>query len=365
MIRILYASRLVPEKWVDILINLIEYAEQKSYDIQWEICSDGQEANKIIELSKKYKNVQYHGKISRTELDTLYANVDTLLMPSRFLEMFGLTALEAIKQWTPVIGPRKWWLKDFIWREYELDEENPIQSFEKIIKLWEKWWKIILPDISAFEYSTWKENLERITENYKKILLVHDYSEKIWWAEYYLEFLEKNLQTLDKEVNTFTYTWRTSPWKRRLMFIVSWFTFWRGINLYKTLLATNPDLIWMHSILRYIWPWWIIAIRLYIQRHKDTKMILCHHDLWLLAAFPQDITKESDIPNSIYLKDFIPKNTYTLKKIISIWKWCYVRIIFFLIWKKITHMVFSSFLAPSIEKQFGKKDIIIFPHTSL
>ena len=367
MIKILFASRLVHEKWVDILIDCIEFFIHDTRlkgQIEWHICSDGEYQDTIRSLTKKYENVYYYGKISKEKLNELYKKSDILLMPSRFLEMFGLTALEALEQWTPVIWPRKWWLRDMIPEALELDEKNPIHSIQLILEKFMIWEKMALPDIDNFSKISWDNRLAILTQWQDRICIVHDYQEKIGGAEYYIDFVIKNLKSQGKHVTLHTYTGTTSIWKRRLMFIFSLAAFWRGINLWRTLMRDKPTLIWLNSILRYMWPWGMLAVRLYRQR-TWARVIIAYHDLWLLTAFPQDITDISMIPESSKLKNFIPKNASMLKKIISIGKWCYVRVVMAILGDEIEHVVFSSFLIPYIQKQTKKEDVILFPHCSL
>lgn len=54
-------------------------------------------------------------------------------MPSRFLEMFGLTALEALALGTPVCAPAKGGLRLFVTPELTLDESRPVDSFADIL----------------------------------------------------------------------------------------------------------------------------------------------------------------------------------------------------------------------------------------
>jgi glycosyltransferase involved in cell wall biosynthesis len=91
---------------MDCIIQL-EKNPKLAGKISWDICSDGDAREEIDALSKKYENVKYHGRLSPTELRELYKQSDLLFMPSRFLEMFGLTALEALSFGTPVCGPAK------------------------------------------------------------------------------------------------------------------------------------------------------------------------------------------------------------------------------------------------------------------
>lgn len=77
-------------------------------EIEWHICSDGVYEDTIRVLAEKYpKYVRYCGKVDASRLRSLYQECDFLLMPSRFLETFGLTALEALACGTPVIGWKK------------------------------------------------------------------------------------------------------------------------------------------------------------------------------------------------------------------------------------------------------------------
>lgn len=365
MIKILFASRLVHEKWVDILIDCIESFDHDATlkeQIEWHICSDGDARETIIELTKKYKNVTYYRRLSQDKLQELYKQVDILFMPSRFLETFGLTALEALTSGTPVCAPAKWGLRPFVTLELTLDESRPVESFREILEeklRWETW---ELPDIRNFSEKNWNNKLSELFESSSNILIVHDYEEKIGWAEYYIELVIESLRNLWKNVSFYGYRGQTTVWKRRIMFVLSIFAFWRGIALYKTLEERQIDTIWMHSVLRYIGPWWVLAIRLYKRKQK---IYLSHHDIGLLAAFPQDITEESSIPVGSSLQEFIPDTSMT-KKIISVGKYLYVRIIIALLPTETTHIIFAPFLEANIRGQFRKDTKIdTFPHKAI
>lgn len=98
---------------------------------------------------------------------------------------------------------------------------------------------------------------------------------------------------------------------------------------------------------------------------KKQKVYLSHHDIGLLAAFPQDITEESVIPMNSSLRDFIP-DTSMIKKIISIGKYLYVRIIIALLPTETTHIIFAPFLEANIRGQFRKDaKVEIFPHKAI
>lgn len=95
---------------MDILIEAIEKIalhDTLRDQVSWTITSDGLYEKEIRELTRIYPSVQYLGKIFPQELASLYRESDFLFMPSRFLETFGLTALESLACGTPVIGFQK------------------------------------------------------------------------------------------------------------------------------------------------------------------------------------------------------------------------------------------------------------------
>lgn len=365
MIKILFASRLVHEKWVDILIDCIEsFGRDRELEnqIEWHICSDGDARDTIIEIASKYENITYHGRVSSEKMQELYTTCDILFMPSRFLETFGLTALEALSCGTPVCAPAKWGLRPFITQDLTLDESRPVESFCEILRKRLRWETWELPDIRNFSEENWNKKLSKLFESSNNILIVHDYEEKIWWAEYYIELVRESLQKLWKNVFFYGYRGQTTVWKRRIMFILSIFAFWRGITLYNILRERQIDTIWMHSVLRYIGPWWVLAVGLY---KGSQKVYISHHDIGLLVAFPQDITSESSIPLTASLWDFIP-DTSMKKKIISVGKYIYVRIITSFLPTELTHIIFAPFLEENIRRQFGKNTKIeVFPHKAI
>jgi glycosyltransferase involved in cell wall biosynthesis len=91
-LNILFCSRLVLEKGVDILLDVIEQSLADPFltdKIIWHIASDGDSSYEVENISLKSKGkVIYYGKISQLELAELMRASDLLFMPSRFLETF-------------------------------------------------------------------------------------------------------------------------------------------------------------------------------------------------------------------------------------------------------------------------------------
>lgn len=365
-IHILYASRLVEEKGVDILISLVEKISQSPYApyVSWTICGDGIYERKIVELAQKYSCVEYLGRVDRAELKKQYTRADYLFMPSRFLETFWLTALESLMCGTPVIGIRKGWLIPFIPEVLTIVESDPIiSSYQILVGLIE--WSISpeIIDVSEYRLDAWKDRTKNLFPDTKKLLIIHDYRELIGWAEYYIAFLQRLLPELGIDVWLVAYDGRTTPWKRRWMFIFSLFAFWRGMRVRRYLEDHRPDTIWMHSVLRYHGPWVLREVQKYVQKYPESKICLSHHDVGLIAAFPQSIILESQIPRDASLLSFLPREHSFLR--IFIWgcKWFYIQMIRILLTQKIEHIIFAPFLERYIAAHFPWQRIHILPHT--
>jgi glycosyltransferase involved in cell wall biosynthesis len=351
----------VEEKGVDILLDAIERTHLDTgwkERILWTICSDGLYERDVRDLVEKYPDaVFYKGKMSPVKLASLYRESDFLFMPSRFLETFWLTALESLACGTPVIGFQKGGLTSFIPDHLTLDPTRPVESLFEILER-------DIPDamtVDTYASQKWKEGLREIFTHDTNIALLHDYREKIGGAEYYVDMVEGMLSSLEKNIARYSYEGRTSPWKRRLLFIFSLFTFWRYFEVWFFLRRAQPDAIWMHSIMRYIGLWWILAVRHYMSAHTDTKIFLSHHDIWLLAPFPQMVREESQIPESFALRDFLSDLDW-LKKIIAWAKWIYVLLYKKAFPTKLTHIIFSPFMEWHIKNHFPNDEVILLLH---
>ncbi|MBP6981306.1 glycosyltransferase family 4 protein [Candidatus Gracilibacteria bacterium] len=176
---ILFASRLVEEKGVDILIDCIEKIQNDptlSDCVFWNIVSDGEYASQIEVLFQKYpKNVCYFGKVDSQKLSKLYKENDLLFMPSRFLETFGLTALESLASGTPVLGFSKGGLVSFIPDSLAIDPHNPVNDC--ILKI-RSFLEFGIPEpisIDEFRKETWIKNLTNLFFPSQNIVILHDY----------------------------------------------------------------------------------------------------------------------------------------------------------------------------------------------
>lgn len=132
-----------------------------------------------------------------------------------------------------------------------MNEKNPVENFFKILEDTEK--KLIpLVNISRFSLEQWRQNIENLTKNFTKILLVHDYELEIGGAEVYVQNLKKELERLGKKVEFFGFQGELTPGIRKKLFLASIFSQKQEKDLGKMIADFQPDCIWSHTVLRYI-----------------------------------------------------------------------------------------------------------------
>ncbi|GAB0175060.1 MAG: hypothetical protein HHAS10_09390 [Candidatus Altimarinota bacterium] len=365
-IHILFCSRLVKEKGVDILLEVIKKCLSDplfSEKCIWHITSDGDFVNEIKDLSSQHETeVKYYGKISQNDLASLMRRVDFLYMPSRFLETFGLTALESLACGTGVIGFKKGGLRDFIADDCSLDESNPIESSMNFLKYYLSGnYQSKSIEIQPYAREKWAQGLKKIFPVESNIFILHDYNERIGGAEAYIDNLCDYLPNISYRIVRSSYQGLTSPIKRRVMFIFSIFAFWRGIVVKRKLSLVKPDIIWMHSILRYYGYWGLRSVAKYSQRN-NVPVYLSHHDVGFITPFPQFIYSESQIPINASLQEFL-RGLKGKRRFIAIFKWLYIRLLRNAFPKNMKHIIFSSFLKDHIMNHFQGASVHILPHT--
>lgn len=356
-IHITYIGRLEKEKGIDIVLDCIEKGREMSRDIIWHICWDGSYVQRFQQLEKYEKSdIRIYGHIERSKIQTVLTQTDIVLMPSLFLETFGLVALETLERWVPVCALAHGGLTDFVHPSLALDVRDPVGSFFQILDRWD----FPVLDVSRFSYDIWLERLRGLTDGVDRILLVTDYTSMVGWAEQYVSGLALALHSIGKEVEIYGYEWVVSRWMRLWLMLMTPFSYWRGISLDKKIQQYEPDLIWMHSVLRYIWPYGVRAVT-----HSGCQQYITHHDLGLITPYPSRIYRESDIPVSPRLGDWISHASLYIFTILAVvgkwisisWIWYYLNM------REMTHILPSLWMRAHFEK-YSTTSPIIFPHTS-
>jgi len=101
-IRLLYVGQTNTAKGVQFITEILKKSE---YFIL-ELAGNGILKKYLEEISKKHKNIIYHGKVSQEELKKLYDKANFVVMPSMIQENLPTVILEAGARSVPVISSR-------------------------------------------------------------------------------------------------------------------------------------------------------------------------------------------------------------------------------------------------------------------
>ncbi len=336
MLWLLFYWRLEKEKWFDQLVLAIKELNKKKVDFEIFIFWKWSLESQLFEVHDK--NVHFFGWKPLDEIKKYLTNIDYCLMPSEFLETFGLSALNALSRWVPVIWYKKWWLEPFIFQECNLFLAKWNTTAERIVSIVEKLAKKTNPEkIKDKEELEWKIKkllpeytedaryerflkIANVKDNEKpKILIISDFINKAGWIETYIHDV-KNL--LESRWHGVILRWSTLPswskWQRKKRFwlLLSPFNFWTIGDLKKVLEKEKPDIVWFNSLLRWLGPNVVNATWNWRKENKsDCKFWMMYHDFGYFYPFPSELYFIEDCKTPLTKKNFI--SAYKWKNLIT------------------------------------------------
>ena len=128
----LVASRLAPEKGID---TAIEAAALSGVPLR--VAGEGPAAAELAELADRTgAPVEFTGRLSRASLERELAGAAMLLMPSRYHEFAGYSALEAMAAGVPVIGSTLGALPEIVGAARCVPPNEPTALAERMAALW-------------------------------------------------------------------------------------------------------------------------------------------------------------------------------------------------------------------------------------
>ncbi len=374
VINFVYIGRMEEEKWFDLVISLLRsiFFESQNYKnkVRFFIFGDGNlkkdflwsfqwitdlfEDNITTLLSKNYKTINYFGRQDRQLIDEILEISNFSLMPSRFIETFGLVGLESCTKWVNVIWYRRWWLANFVLPEFDISTYEWNTEVKKLRKLFdniiENYWLAKINNISKqsieisqrFNQEAWLEKFKSMFEK-QKILMVSDYLPNIWWIENYIlktsDLLTKNWFTVEK-FGRDGLKWKMPKWLKILWLPCTAWNFWFAKKLKEKIMTFKPDLIWFHSVSRFA-GW----LPLYQTKSKDYKRWIMYHDLWYFCAYPSKINNEEKLYKKLTLFNFLKTaGTKNIFKLIAV---CFKYLSNFSIYQNLKKDNFDKHLVPS------------------
>ncbi len=128
----LIAARLSPEKGVDTAIEAAALA-----DIPLRVAGEGEGLARLTEFAEIISApVEFAGRLDRTQLQAELAGAAMLLMPSRYHEFAGYSALEAMAAGVPVVASDLGALPELVGEEHCVPANNPHALAARMRKLW-------------------------------------------------------------------------------------------------------------------------------------------------------------------------------------------------------------------------------------
>ena len=128
-----FVGRLAPEKGV---MDVLELAT-KHREVVVTIAGDGPLADEVAARANRLPNLTYRGHLDQDEITEVIASSTAVLMPSRWEEPGGITALEAMAVGTPVVAYRKGGLPEYVEETGAgvVIDASPTQLAETVIEL--------------------------------------------------------------------------------------------------------------------------------------------------------------------------------------------------------------------------------------
>ena len=380
MLGLLYFWRLEWEKWIDGIIDMIEMYKWKELPFELFIFGSGSRETQIQNLVSEYKNIHFFWRQNRETIKRYVENCQYCLMPSECLETFGLSALTAIQRWLTPIGYAKWWLKDFIDKDYDLIHQPWSTTWQKLHKLMSSLIKEVSADADGGFEKT-RKNLKTIQQyskdnrivnfhalagkNVKKILIVSDFTNRIWWIETYINDIKELLEPHGYEVQLCG--WKVPSWMIGKLVKYLGFPIWLGnfreaIKLKRKIKTFKPDLIRYNSVMRYLGRAPVSA-----SKNSPAKKRMMFHDLGYFTPFPSSLFQEKQIRTPFTLRHFLqtqPTNN-PIKILAIIGKYISLSLIKHQLKKNInTFLVPSEFMQDIVHKSYkiNKENVKVFSH---
>lgn len=378
---LLYFGRLDDEKWFWLILEMLNMFVQKYWTIpfsfyvfgKWKYMKD------LMDMWQKYSSIHFFGRQPLDVIKRYQENCSFCLVPSTFLETFGLTALNSLSMWIPVIAFAKWWLTQFTESKYDISKApweddlhklfNLVESTIKDFNLWkidvEKERKKALAMAKKYTVEKWCENAQELLWKPKRVLLVSDFKSKLWWIETYIHDVADVLQEKWYEVKFYGVeipNWFLWNIIRKFWLVLSLRNFVDAIRLKIIARKFMPKIIRYNSTLRWLGRYPIKQL----STHKSKKFVM-YHDLWYFNPYPSQVTQENMIKTPLTLSNYIRSaNTKNPIKVMAIFfKYISVKLLSKQLKKSVDlHLVPSEFLEKIVCESFSlsSKKVKTFSH---
>ena len=385
MLIFIYFGRLTYDKGIDIILDTFSAlaADSTTDSRQLHIYGTGPYTPQCIQEAQTDSQITYHGRAKQEAIHERLQSAHYCLAPSRVVETFGKSALEAMQYGLPVIGFKKWWLGQFVTDEFAIDASDPVTHLTAIIKelLIQYTLTWVLPDravsqatAAAYSKDAWLTKVDQIiapkeqptsidtqnTDTHKApntaqtILYISDFISQIGWIETFLHESWALLQMHNYRVTLYGGTGRVSF----LWLIYTACNIPARRKTRRLAHKIKPTVIRYHSLFRRLW-WTAI-----LPKSAATKHLITIHDLGYFHPYPSQLYDEKAIP-AFTLQSWQAYGKTPVQKLLITAKFFSLA----LLHKRLSHTIDtrcvpSAFMVDILHHSRGipKDRIIVLPH---
>lgn len=372
------AWRVSKEKWILLILQAIEQLVACGIrNFRVDIIGSGDLVETVCKHPLYATHVFYHGRLPKTKTMSWMQQAHYTLVPSLFLETFGLTAVDSLAFGIPVVGEKKWGLTPLIIDDHlDMYDQSSlthcmkwcIQDASQGTLLYGNLQKKALHIASTYTTEKWLDIFWQLSKNCKSCFLVSDYAKDIGWLENLLFEMQRLLEKSGVGVRYWGKTKLVTGRRRKSDLLVSWCNVVAACRLYQELKKQSYDLIWLHSIQRRIgWLWLRI-----IWCSKKTPVRCMYHDFGLFHPFPSCVYHESDLKKAKTFTWYCAEGRRVLWNIKRWLGWIVlvaakyfytVRLWYWLRKSVDIHLVPSAYLLDYVRHRLGKWYAVeVFPH---
>lgn len=297
-------------------------------------------------------------------------------MPSRFLETFGLSAINVLKRGIPVLGFKKGGLIPFIPAKFAIEQQAGTDELEQLNHLLQQLQQEKTeknPDFFTqlaneskeiaqhYSITRWIQQFEQLTQDIKgekkKLVIMSDFINKVGGIETYIHDVKTILQEQGWEVKLFGSTCPKGIWgniKKYFGLGLAIFNLPVALKWKKFLKQEQPDLIRYHSMIRRM-GWMPLAM----SKHISTKKWMMYHDFGYFYPYPHQLGDPKKVLTPLSLKNYLAmaETRNPLKKLLTIGKYCSLRLLYRQLKNQIDlHLVPSDFMVPIVTESFELED---------
>ncbi len=374
-INLIYVWRLTKEKGFDLLLKFVESVgkdKNLSKKVSLHIFGDGELKDKIPSLPF----VTYHGHLPKEQVIPIWKTCHFTIMPSQFLETFGLTALDSISLGVPVIAYPKGALLQFLtpatslssWQDFDTILTDILQKFDS-----KTWQELSARCLERAHYYTKKKWIARFKQlSWLKtgtIVMISDYIVDIGGIESFILHAKALLEEYGYKVVLVGSPKRRNAVQRFRSLRSTLFNLRKKNMLKEMVKITKPDLLRRHSVHRHLG-------RLPLKSMKKFKgqQWVMYHDFGLFHPYPSKVYDEQQLYYPTTYRQFLlatrrSPGVTQLKRLLSLkllkLKYLTISLIKKLLRKNMDlHLVPSEYMQNVVKHHYGKHDITIetMPH---